>query len=875
MNIKKKLLITFGLGLAFSGLTFLGGRAMPQMDELSLNEFTEEELEQLRQQREADSIARLDSITLMLVENATEIYKNLKYVQYDGIAEEELYPKVKDTYVAAVEALDAPRLQDNDKASLKGIIRDIGNQFMRGAAFYSSKNDSENMTDFASIYADIILEPSYNMPKSSESMFPALLYIAASGAYNSNKFPEAIKYLNAYIDTGVTDRREQVSMFLAQACLNNNTPEMGIDNLISSVDLYPANFNLLMLTLQCCIDGGYTDRMQPLLDKALLMRPNDERLISAQARIYEAESNFADALPLFLQLYDMRPNNLSVNQHLALCYYNLGAEFHNKALMETDEKAAKRFERQAQSYFLSAEMYLPTIVENDPTDIKYLRALAVTYACLGDEQKLQPLNTRLEALGQTPVQTNIMPDAIVFADQTAKGNSGQSVPDFQTFAEKFVEENLAEWTKRKEFEKMEDYQARVSQNNVFQEYQRLCKEAEQAYLAKYAGRLRIADLELQPYDVDNETYLITSQLGPMAIRVPYNNKEAESFKASWNSVQLRHPKFFIKDNQVAIASVEFVTPAGKSYAYNSEAAANYDFTDVKIDIGSFIAQGNSQRNVNQQRSQSQQASTKVIRAQSDVDVNIPLTSRVADKTVALIIANEDYKNVTPVASALNDGETFAEYCKKTLGIPESNVILRENVTYAEMIGALEQLRQYVSASGDNVDVILYYAGHGFPDEGNKDAYLLPVDGDGFSTATAYPLKKLYSNLSAMGADNVMVFLDACFSGATRDGGMLAEARGVALKPKPVSAEGNMFVLSAASDQETALPYTEKNHGLFTYFLLKKLQDSKGNVTLKELSSYVEENVKKNSLSVNKKLQTPSTSVSGKLAQTWNSKKLRP
>ena len=853
--------------MAFSGLTFLGGRAMPQMDELSL--------EEPPGMSEADSIAMLDSITTVMLDNATEAYKHLKFVQYDGIAEEELYPIVKDTYNAVIEAFEAPRLQESDKTSLNGIIRDIGNQFMRGAAFYSARNDSENMTDFASIYADIILEPSYNMPKSTESMFPALLYIAASGAYNANRFPDAIKYLNAYIDTGVTDRREQVSMFLAQACLNNGTPEAGIDNLVASVDLYPSNFNLLMLALQCCIDGGYTDRMQPLLDKALLMRPNDERLISAQARIYEAESNFADALPLFQQLYDMKPNNLSVNQHLALCYYNLGAEFHNKALMETDEKVAKRYERQAQSYFLSAEMYLPTIVENDPTDTKYLRALAVTYACLGDAQKLQPLNTRLEALGQQPVQLNIMPDAIVFADQTAKGDTGQSIPDFQTYAEKYVEENLAEWTKRKEFEKMEDYQARVSQNNVYQEYQRLCKKAEESYLAKYAGRLRIADLELQPYDVDNETYLITSQMGPMAIRVPYNNKEAESFKASWNSIQLRHPKFFIKDNQVAIASVEFVTPAGKSYAYNSEAAANYDFTDVSIDIGSFIAQGNSQRNANANRSQVPATSTKVIRAQSDVDVNIPLTTRRADNTVALIIANEDYKNVTPVASALNDGETFAEYCKKTLGVPESNVILRENVTYAEMIGALEQLRQYVAASGDNVDVILYYAGHGFPDEGNKDAYLLPIDGDGFSTATAYPLKKLYSMLSAMGADNVMVFLDACFSGATRDGGMLAQARGVALKPKPVSAEGNMFVLSAASDQETALPYTEKNHGLFTYFLLKKIQETKGNVTLRELSSYVEENVKKNSLSVNKKLQTPSTSVSGKLSQTWNTKKLRP
>lgn len=869
-NNKKFSISIIAIG-ALAFCSFQGLKAMTQ----SARQSDTESLLSAPPVSEEELLAQQDSITARLVEQATEAYKNLKFVQYDGIAEEELYPIVKETYQAAIKALDAPALQETDRSSLHGIIRDIGNQFMRAAAFYSGKQDSENMTEYASIYADIMLQPEYKMPKSTSNMFPALLYIAASGAYNSENYPQAIKYLNAYIDTGVTDKREPVSMFLAQACLNNGTPELGIENLIASVDLYPSNFNLLMLTLQCCIDGGYYDRMQPLLDKALLMSPNDERLLSAQARIYEAESNFADALPLFQQLYEMKPNNLSVNQHLALCYYNLGAEYHNKALMETDEKAAKRYERQANSYFQNAELYLPTIVSNDPTDIKYLRALAVTYACLGMPEKLEPLNTRLEALGQQPVQMNIMPDSIVFADQTSKGDSGSAVPDFQTFAEKYVEDNLAEWTKRREFEKMEDYQARVSQNNVYQEYQRLCKLAEESYLARYAGRLRIADLELQPYDIDNETYLITSAMGPMAIKVPLKNKEAEAFKAAWNSIQLRHPRFFIKDNQVAIASVEFVTPAGKSYAYNSEAAANYDFTDVKIDVGSFLAQGNSRRDNSANRSQTPSSSNRVIRAQSDVDINIPLTSRVADKTVALIIANEDYKNVTNVASALNDGETFAEYCKKTLGIPENNVILRENVTYAEMIGAMEQLRQYINALGDGVDVIFYYAGHGFPDEGTKDAYLLPVDGDGTSTATAYPLKKLYSNLSAMGADNIMAFLDACFSGATREGGMLAEARGVALKPKPVSAEGNMFVLSAASEQETALPFTEKNHGLFTYFLLKKLQDSKGNVSLKELSEYVEDNVKKNSLAVNKKLQTPSTSVSGNLKNTWASKKLRP
>lgn len=447
------------------------------------------------------------------------------------------------------------------------------------------------------------------------------------------------------------------------------------------------------------------------------------------------------------------------------------------------------------------------------------------------------------------------------------------MPDFQEFAKTFVESNLAKWSERREFEKTEDYEKRINQDNVYGEYQRLCKEAETEYLKKYAGRLRISDLKLMPYDTDNETYLIESAMGEIVVNVPLKNKEAESFKNSWNTIQLRNPRYYIRDNRVAIASVDLVTSTGKTYSYNSANAANYDFTDVTIDIDSFLSKGAAMRGHTAQRQSG--GRQNVIRAKSDVDRDIPVTSRKAEKTVALIMANENYKNVTNVASALNDGETFAQYCTMTLGIPQSQVLTYENLTYAEMVGAMAKARNLVGALGDGVDVIVYYAGHGFPDEATKDAFLLPVDGDGYTTAVSYPLKRLYSELSQMRAENVMVFLDACFSGSTRDGGMLAEARGVALKPRAADPEGNMFVLSAASDQETALPYKEKNHGLFTYFLLKKLQDTKGNVTLKDLGEYVKETVKRNSLTVNSKLQTPSIKVSGRLAKEWDSKKLRP
>lgn len=128
----------------------------------------------------------------------------------------------------------------------------------------------------------------------------------------------------------------------------------------------------------------------------------------------------------------------------------------------------------------------------------------------------------------------------------------------------------------------------------------------------------------------------------------------------------------------------------------------------------------------------------------------------------------------------------------------------------------------------------------------------------------------------MGAGSVSVFIDACFSGSSRNNTSVKKGeRGVVMKPKEVEPEGNMFILTAASGQQTALPYTQKHHGLFTYFLLKKLQESKGNATLRQISDYVKKEVESASNRINGKEQTPVVSVSGKLASTWESKKLKP
>ena len=76
------------------------------------------------------------------------------------------------------------------------------------------------------------------------------------------------------------------------------------------------------------------------------------------------------------------------------------------------------------------------------------------------------------------------------------------------------------------------------------------------------------------------------------------------------------------------------------------------------------------------------------------------------------------------------------------------------------------------------------------------------------------------------------------------------------------------MFSASSKEQSSLPYHVEGHGIFTYFLLKKFQETKGNVTLGELSQYLDENVSIKSLRVNKKEQDPTVNTSSKVANDW-------
>ncbi len=267
-------------------------------------------------------------------------------------------------------------------------------------------------------------------------------------------------------------------------------------------------------------------------------------------------------------------------------------------------------------------------------------------------------------------------------------------------------------------------------------------------------------------------------------------------------------------------------------------------------------------------------SATIDRIYSEVNMNIPEIGKKCDYCFALVVGNEDYSSYqTDLNTEVNvdfaeaDAKFFREYCIRTLGIPDDNIIYIVNARAIEMQRSLNKLSLIIKNANGKANVYFYYAGHGFPDEKTQEPYIIPVDVSATDLQFAIKLNDVYTKLSEHPSEKITVFLDACFSGGARNQGLLA-ARGVKVKPKENPLPGNIVVFSASSGEQSSLPYKEKGHGMFTYYLLKKLQDSEGKVTYGELSDYLRENVGMKSVLVNNKEQNPQTFYGADSKDAW-------
>ena len=440
--------------------------------------------------------------------------------------------------------------------------------------------------------------------------------------------------------------------------------------------------------------------------------------------------------------------------------------------------------------------------------------------------------------------------------------------DFNKIIVDYVNFKVNKWQKKGEFEKLAIYNARVNEitrNQMVDKYQ---TEAIDELKYEFERSVKIENILLKTYDSENETFLMSSDyIGDFILNVPI--QKAEAFKQNSDSIKVSESNYVFSSNKFILSQMKFIDLDGSEYIYNNKNQSShlltnidYNFSDIEIDLPKTQVSANTVTKTN-----------NISVGKADVDINIPVNNKRNPHRYALIIGNEDYSSFqTGLSSevnvdyAINDAKVFSEYCEKTLGVDSRHLKLLTNATYGHMSQAIAWVQNLSKIEGGNAEIIFYYSGHGLPDEETKEGYLMPVDISGNNVSRGIKLKDLYAQLNKYPAKEITVVLDACFSGGARNEGLIA-MKGVKINPKEDVVSGNMVVFASSSGSESSAVYREKQHGYLTYFLLKKIQETKGYVNYKDLSDFLDYQVRKETAIIGK-VQTPKVNVSLSARDQW-------
>ena len=130
---------------------------------------------------------------------------------------------------------------------------------------------------------------------------------------------------------------------------------------------------------------------------------------------------------------------------------------------------------------------------------------------------------------------------------------------------------------------------------------------------------------------------------------------------------------------------------------------------------------------------------------------------------AIIISENQYQDdkIKDLNEPKNDADKLTSILVSKYFFKQDDIIRLVDPTRANILDAIEQKRKSLSVD-DNL--IIFYAGHGYWDEGLKMGYWLPSDAKKDSKSNWVSNTDLTLYLSAFESNHVLLVADACFSG---------------------------------------------------------------------------------------------------------------
>lgn len=131
---------------------------------------------------------------------------------------------------------------------------------------------------------------------------------------------------------------------------------------------------------------------------------------------------------------------------------------------------------------------------------------------------------------------------------------------------------------------------------------------------------------------------------------------------------------------------------------------------------------------------------------------------------ALIIGINNYEDpaMNDLYQSIQDAQKVYSTLLEKYSFREQNMILLTNPTREEMIAQLDGLSRKL---GEDDNLLIFYAGHGYWDDNSGVGYWLPADARQSNTANWFRNSTLKDYIAGIKTQHTLLISDACFSGA--------------------------------------------------------------------------------------------------------------
>lgn len=290
-----------------------------------------------------------------------------------------MYDYLLDSYAHFVKVVEAP---DNTQymGAAKNRLKSIYPYLLNGAVYYSEQKQPVKALDFAAAYIDMPQMKVFRsdlLPK--DNRYSSVVYYAAVSAYNLQKYSQALKYFQEYLNTGTETQEKDCYVYMNmiyQAQKNYVEQEKVLEKAIAK---YPVSLDFLYNLVNVHIATNNMPKLLTAIDRILAVDPNNDKVLPVKARILEKQGKNVEALDIYKRLYALHPESFELMTGVARANFNCATEIVNNGATVANDTEYALVRQRASGYLMDAKDLFLKILDKEPASKLYMQGLAGVY----------------------------------------------------------------------------------------------------------------------------------------------------------------------------------------------------------------------------------------------------------------------------------------------------------------------------------------------------------------------------------------------------------------------------------------------------------------------------------------------------------------